>query len=277
MNLGADLLDPQSWNAYAYVRNNPLALVDPSGMDAIDSMNDCLSNLSACSSQNPGMYAQFVNANFYNGDDPLQPGCTIDGAPISCNVAANFSSDAVAYCPNNECTTYGIDPYTQKPAFLQFYAGAGGSKGYLSQFDWTQGVNEWYGGFLSDQEYQQQVIQPYINGMQSKLAAVLGINAALSCANSLEGGNLNCSVDQGTLKEYLQNNICLVSRTAARCNGPGYSLHFRFGNQNGITVHMDSANPGFFPFQIQFPGLLIHFAIDVIGGNTIFSTGVPHP
>src|SRR5579883_1847395 len=29
MNLGADLLDPQSWNAYAYVRNNPLALVDP--------------------------------------------------------------------------------------------------------------------------------------------------------------------------------------------------------------------------------------------------------
>jgi len=32
MNLGADLLDPQSWNAYAYVRNNPLALVDPSGV-----------------------------------------------------------------------------------------------------------------------------------------------------------------------------------------------------------------------------------------------------
>jgi RHS repeat-associated protein len=32
MNLGADLLDPQSWNAYAYVRNNPLALVDPMGL-----------------------------------------------------------------------------------------------------------------------------------------------------------------------------------------------------------------------------------------------------
>jgi hypothetical protein len=29
MNLGADLLDPQTWNGYAYVRNNPLALVDP--------------------------------------------------------------------------------------------------------------------------------------------------------------------------------------------------------------------------------------------------------
>ncbi len=32
MNLGADPTDPQSWNAYAYVRNNPLALVDPMGL-----------------------------------------------------------------------------------------------------------------------------------------------------------------------------------------------------------------------------------------------------
>ena len=32
MNLGADATDPQSWNAYAYVRNNPLALVDPMGL-----------------------------------------------------------------------------------------------------------------------------------------------------------------------------------------------------------------------------------------------------
>src|SRR5579875_2262592 len=32
MNLGADPTDPQTWNAYAYVRNNPLALVDPMGL-----------------------------------------------------------------------------------------------------------------------------------------------------------------------------------------------------------------------------------------------------
>ncbi len=31
-NAGADPTDPQSWNAYAYVRNNPLALVDPMGV-----------------------------------------------------------------------------------------------------------------------------------------------------------------------------------------------------------------------------------------------------
>ncbi|MGH9583949.1 MAG: RHS repeat-associated core domain-containing protein, partial [Bryobacteraceae bacterium] len=32
-NAGADPTDPQTWNAYAYVRNNPLALIDPTGMD----------------------------------------------------------------------------------------------------------------------------------------------------------------------------------------------------------------------------------------------------
>src|SRR5579884_4218322 len=35
-NAGADLLDPQSWNAYAYVRNNPLVLVDPMGLCTFD-------------------------------------------------------------------------------------------------------------------------------------------------------------------------------------------------------------------------------------------------
>jgi RHS repeat-associated protein len=35
MNAGADLLNPQSWNGYGYVGNNPLSSIDPSGMDAM--------------------------------------------------------------------------------------------------------------------------------------------------------------------------------------------------------------------------------------------------
>jgi RHS repeat-associated protein len=31
-NAGADPSDPQTWNAYAYVRNNPTTLIDPSGL-----------------------------------------------------------------------------------------------------------------------------------------------------------------------------------------------------------------------------------------------------
>jgi RHS repeat-associated protein len=35
-NAGADPTDPQTWNAYAYVRNNPLVLVDPMGLCTFD-------------------------------------------------------------------------------------------------------------------------------------------------------------------------------------------------------------------------------------------------
>jgi RHS repeat-associated protein len=32
-NLGVSESDPQSWNGYSYVRNNPLSAVDPEGTD----------------------------------------------------------------------------------------------------------------------------------------------------------------------------------------------------------------------------------------------------
>ena len=43
-NAGARPTNPQSWNGYAYVAGNPLALVDPSGMTDVTtpgSHNDC--------------------------------------------------------------------------------------------------------------------------------------------------------------------------------------------------------------------------------------------
>jgi RHS repeat-associated protein len=44
MNAGADPMDPQSWNAYAYVRGNPLNLVDPSGM-GLEEIGGCYYNV----------------------------------------------------------------------------------------------------------------------------------------------------------------------------------------------------------------------------------------
>jgi len=43
-NAGANLFNPQSWNAYTYVNNNPLTLIDPSGMDTCPagSENNCV-------------------------------------------------------------------------------------------------------------------------------------------------------------------------------------------------------------------------------------------
>jgi RHS repeat-associated protein len=34
-HVGGDIFDPQSWNGYAYARNNPLAFIDPFGLDCV--------------------------------------------------------------------------------------------------------------------------------------------------------------------------------------------------------------------------------------------------
>jgi len=40
-----DPTDPQTWNAYAYVRNNPLVLVDPSGLSLLSALGNFFSGL----------------------------------------------------------------------------------------------------------------------------------------------------------------------------------------------------------------------------------------
>lgn len=66
-NAGADLTNPQSWNAYSYVWDSPLTLVDPTGMAV----------------------------------------CFVDGFATDCNVAHHMDNiGTAAQCPNNQCTLY---------------------------------------------------------------------------------------------------------------------------------------------------------------------------
>ena len=66
-NAGAVLNNPQSWNAYSYVWNNPLRLVDPTGLAV----------------------------------------CYVDGFVTDCNAAQHMASiGTAAQCPNNQCTSY---------------------------------------------------------------------------------------------------------------------------------------------------------------------------
>lgn len=75
-NAGAKLENPQSWNGYSYVLNNPLALTDPTGMDSISC--DLHNMVPGCTPPYPGNdyqgYAAYVNLMMGNNPfaDPFE-------------------------------------------------------------------------------------------------------------------------------------------------------------------------------------------------------------
>jgi len=82
--------NPQSWNRYAYVGNNPLNYIDPSGLGGI-----CLAFLydGGCGS-GPGGYG-----------GPGSMTCYQDSVVTDCGqVLNNINLGTAAQCPNNDCT-----------------------------------------------------------------------------------------------------------------------------------------------------------------------------
>jgi RHS repeat-associated protein len=105
--LAADTSNPQSWNGYTYVKNNPLAFTDPSGL--------CIHEL-------------FDNAHcFHNGDNGFagvgpSTTCIEDGIDVGCSqVGRDIGLGLAAPCPHNNCTgitgfsNEGFHGLTQSP------------------------------------------------------------------------------------------------------------------------------------------------------------------
>jgi RHS repeat-associated protein len=82
-----DPTNPQTWNRYAYALNNPVSLVDPSGLDP--GVND---------TQPDGTDITYYN--FADGDDDVEPD---DGESV-----ATFYALGLAYSPDNTATDMPI-------------------------------------------------------------------------------------------------------------------------------------------------------------------------
>ncbi len=248
--LGGDVTNPQSLNRYAYVTNNPTTFVDPKGLHL----------------RQPG-----------EGDDY---GCTVDGFATDCaDAAQQAGAGAIAACTSNACSGFGTDPYTGQNTFLQFAASASGASGYLSVYDWTQGVNDVNGTFLSNVGYQAYVRGNFLDAINAQLSAAINaledkgvdqkyITAFVDYESQnfsgiyVDGGNANFS---STGPGF---NFANFACPSGRCN-LGALGALDFSHNHGTTFHLDTADPW---SSLGFA--LLHLGVDVIGGN-VWYTVIP--
>ena len=257
-----DITNPQTWNRYAYVGNNPLGNIDPLGQKML-----------------PGDWAMLYSMSGFgiDGMGVFAGGCEADGVGTACStVFSLLRTNGAVLCPNNDC---GIGTYAP-------FRCLGNNCGYASNDYFSTHSYECNGQPCTMAEWNQMV-QPYTNRMQGIVAGQLGVNSSSLTYDHMNGGNANFIVSANIEQAYVSGNDDCSGAKAVRCDAAIGSLHFlpvpgpvdQDGNPINYFVHLDSANPlstsGF--LGLSFSGLKTHVGMDVLGGNTIWSTGVPHP
>jgi RHS repeat-associated protein len=237
--------DPQTLNRYAYVRNNPLASIDPTGLHLVD-----------CSWDYCGGGAGGGGVSVY-----------VDGALQ--NVMTGLGANGLVACPNNVC-----NGFTSSGDYFQFVAGAGGASGYVKFSDITQGLYEANGTFMSGAQYQNYLQSTYPSQIASQhrrlsgnLDAIFGgdITADPNDPN-IDGGHANFTLNCGDspcpndLVGRYDNGIHI------ECASGGYSCQ----PGSPLVVHDDTVSPwtGNFSFSSLFTvNFWRHGFVDLFGGQ----------
>jgi RHS repeat-associated protein len=250
--------DPQMWNRYAYARNSPLHITDPTGMylgDAFDSLYDGDDGVVGATCYMCGGYN--APAFWASGDLDLYGDLYYDipGNQGLGQAGAEGESRHVSIMTDGWDPELGIDQDT-----TQYWFDNAPDNAYENQkeFDAVQlGETACAGGDAGDIASCIQQVYDTMGDANGAPSSLVGGNYNFSYANVTIDGQ---SLDPSSLGD------CADSIFGDRC---GYmpSIHF---DPSAETFHVDTANPLNFPIGTAF-----HLVVDYILGNTALSSGIP--
>ena len=176
-------MDPQTWNRYAYVRNSPLEMTDPLGLDGCGPatavrVGPRAADTCTCDAEGDWCFGGGGGGGEAGGGGGTGEPCSIDGGgPAPCGLAGG--SDASAQCPNNDCTglVYQGNSFYKwdYSRYLQFVCNGDSSSDCSLTHDWLEWVSDanpniWgYAAYPGD-----QYIGPSLDARETAVFSKLG-------------------------------------------------------------------------------------------------------
>jgi RHS repeat-associated protein len=235
-----DPANPQTWNRYAYVANNPINAIDPAGLHIC--WASCPEDPDP-SQANPSGDGGVEGSGFQSGGASVGE-CGVDPFCIHNGGIGPFGSPvAQVHCDQDGCLN-GSWTYSQYSA------------GGIIDWDWQ----------AQRKAENASAVKIFLE-QAAKVAGALGIDlTTFLAAQNLDDPDAQHPFLQGGNWNFLTGQTPGID-CRSNCCGTFPSLHFDYPG----FVHMDTANP-----LRSFPaGALVHLGVDVILGNTIFAAGIP--
>jgi len=238
--------NPQTWNRYAYVTNNPVSYRDPSGL---------------VSMPNVGTYA---NGGGGGGFD-----CQQDGVDQSCDtVTSVLGGGGAVECPNDNCGVGTATPYQCLDIVCGYY-----SSQYVASHENTCGAV-----LCTDSQHTQWITANNPGGVDAQRVALAqriaaNSNGAISYQDAydsltVEGGYFKGGNYNFVTPDYDAGDLS-CGADDLRCNG----VHFSGQDASGDWyVHLDTSNP----FGGDAFSFLEHSFVDVFLGNVYYYV-IPRP